>query len=443
MSKRVAILGGGVAGMSAAHELVERGFEVTVFDKHRVAGGKARSFGVPRSGTEGRRDLPCEHGFRFFPGFYRHLPDTMKRIPFAGRPNGVFENLVQISRLQLATTTLPPVTLPIRFPMWPSDFYAAVKGAAGVASLGIPLNDLAYFANRVAVLASSSDERMEKQWENVGWWDFVGAQGRSKEFQVFLASGATRSLVACRAEDISVRTGGSIMLQLLADWTSPGIRNDRVLAGATNEVWIQPWLDYLRKRGVIYLHRHEVQKIHCDGRRITGVTMRELDPNHPWELSGRHPYRVTADYYIAALPVEVMRTLVTYEMGKAEPAFWRLPELYTAWMNGIQFYLKVDVPITQGHLLYGDTPWALTSISPQQFWRNRIMQNYGNGEVGGILSVDVSNWDAPGIYAAKGKPARECSRTEMAEEVWDQLKACLNRRGATVLEDSNRFLWHL
>jgi 15-cis-phytoene desaturase len=82
---------------------------------------------------------------------------------------------------------------------------------------------------------------------------------------------------------------------------------------------------------------------------------------------------------------------VTDEMGEAEPAFWRMPELYAAWMNGIQYYLKTDVPMTRGHVFYGDAPWALTSISQQQFWRNRLSQDYGNGEVGGILSVDVSD----------------------------------------------------
>lgn len=40
----VAVLGGGVAGLSAAHELAERGFEVTVLEGRDVAGGKARSF---------------------------------------------------------------------------------------------------------------------------------------------------------------------------------------------------------------------------------------------------------------------------------------------------------------------------------------------------------------------------------------------------------------
>src|ERR687892_2601801 len=99
---RAIVLGGGVAGMSAAHELAERGFEVVVFEARAAAGGKARSFPFPGSATQGRSPLPGEHGFRFFPGFYRHLPDTMRRIPIAGQPGGVADNLVGATRVLLA-----------------------------------------------------------------------------------------------------------------------------------------------------------------------------------------------------------------------------------------------------------------------------------------------------------------------------------------------------
>src|SRR5258708_39740109 len=97
----VAILGGGVAGLSAAHELAERGFSVTVYETKSIWGGKARSMGSPGTGTSGRRDLPGEHGFRFFPGFYKHLPDTMKRIPCGANCNGVFDNLVGTTQIRL------------------------------------------------------------------------------------------------------------------------------------------------------------------------------------------------------------------------------------------------------------------------------------------------------------------------------------------------------
>src|SRR5215217_2668625 len=88
IGKKVIILGGGVAGLSAAHELIERGFEVEVYERNPDAGGKARSFDVPRSAAAGNQPLPGEHGFRFFPGFYRHLMHTMERIPATGTWSG-------------------------------------------------------------------------------------------------------------------------------------------------------------------------------------------------------------------------------------------------------------------------------------------------------------------------------------------------------------------
>lgn len=71
-----------------------RGFEVTVYER-KALGGKARSIPVPGTGTGGRPDLPGEHGFRFFPGFYHNLGDTMRRIPYPGNANGTWDNLVK------------------------------------------------------------------------------------------------------------------------------------------------------------------------------------------------------------------------------------------------------------------------------------------------------------------------------------------------------------
>src|SRR5215207_4173919 len=108
----VAVPGGGVGGLSTAHELAEQGFDVTVYEARAALDGNARSMPVPGSGTGGRADLPAEHGFRFFPGFYRHLPDTMTRIPGAGG-GAVADRLVDATRVSSrrpagATSWSPP-----------------------------------------------------------------------------------------------------------------------------------------------------------------------------------------------------------------------------------------------------------------------------------------------------------------------------------------------
>jgi uncharacterized protein with NAD-binding domain and iron-sulfur cluster len=49
MPKSVTVLGEGVAGLSAAHELAERGYVVSVYEKKVMFGGKARSLSVPNT----------------------------------------------------------------------------------------------------------------------------------------------------------------------------------------------------------------------------------------------------------------------------------------------------------------------------------------------------------------------------------------------------------
>ena len=56
MAASVLVIGGGVGGLTAAHELVERGFTVDVYESRLSWGGKARSQPVPDTGTAGRRD---------------------------------------------------------------------------------------------------------------------------------------------------------------------------------------------------------------------------------------------------------------------------------------------------------------------------------------------------------------------------------------------------
>ena len=122
MKKKVIILGGGVAGMSAAHELLERGFDVEVFEKHKeYVGGKARSVNVPDTNTQfPDKYLPGEHGFRFFPGFYKHVTDTMKRIPQKTKDGTYsketcFDNLVDTETIKIARYKLPPIVFPTDF----------------------------------------------------------------------------------------------------------------------------------------------------------------------------------------------------------------------------------------------------------------------------------------------------------------------------------------
>src|SRR4051812_14497722 len=292
--------------MTAAHELAVRpGFEVVVYELRPVPGGKARSMdAIPGSG--GRRALPGEHGFRFFPGFYRHLPDTMSRIPFGRQLQGVFDNLVTSTQLQIAREDAEnELVAPAHFPSTPADWEATMRFALVFAThLGIPVADQVHFIGLLSDLLSACDERRFGQYEQQSWWVFADAEHRSAGFQKFLADGLTRSLVAARAREMSARTGGYILLQLLQDLAKPDGQADRVLDGPTSDMWIDPWLRELRRRGVDFRLGCRVDAIESRGQRVTGVRIQPVD--EAGDLDGA-AFEATADYYVAAVPVEVLR----------------------------------------------------------------------------------------------------------------------------------------
>ena len=179
MSNRVVVLGGGVGGLSAAHELIERGFDVTVYERQDVFGGKARSLSVPNTGTEGRRDLPGEHGFRFFPAFYKHLPDTMMRIADPSNTS-VFNNLVHATRIHVARAGKPPLVLSARIPQNLEDWALVFQEIFG--GIGVPDNEVLFFTDRILTLLTSCPERRLAEYENIPWWTFIDAANRSTAY---------------------------------------------------------------------------------------------------------------------------------------------------------------------------------------------------------------------------------------------------------------------
>jgi uncharacterized protein with NAD-binding domain and iron-sulfur cluster len=427
MPVQVAILGGGVGGLSAAHELIERGFDVTVYERNQALGGKARSLSVPNTGTGGRKDLPGEHGFRFFPAFYRHLPDTMMRIPDPSNVS-VFNNLVHATRIQLARAGKPPLVLTARVPQNMEDWALAFKEL--FSGIGVPDDEILFFIDRLFVLLTSCEERRLAEYENIPWWTFIGAAARSTAYQTLLGKGLTRSLVAVRAQEGSTRTVGYTLLQLLFGLMSYG-GFDRLLNGPTNEVWLTPWISYLQQRGAKFYSKTVITAFEATSSGITSVSA---------EADGQ-PLSIKADYYISAIPVEGMTRLVDDRLKTLAPSLANLNKIRTAWMNGIQFYLAQDVPLEFGHSLYADSPWALTSISQRQFWKEGSLEAFGNGLIGGILSVDISDWEVPGILY--GKPAMQCSAVEIEKEVWAQIKAHVNTAGREVILDNNLLMWFL
>lgn len=428
----VIIIGGGVAGLTAAHELAERGFTVDLYEARPAWGGKSRSQPVPGSATNGRRELPGEHGFRFYPRFYKHVIDTMRRIPSG---TGTVVD-------RLRPTTESAIALVDRV-TWYRFFRRRVTKPFEVIEalelffqeLDFDNRDIGLFTAKILQFLTSCDERRLGEYEQLSWWQFLDGDRYSDNFQRQLRA-VPRTMVAMDPRRGSARTVGKISMQLIMDYADTGVTNDRTMGGPTSEMWFDPWIAHLTTLGVRLHAGAKVGRLVTAGGAIAGI-----------ELAGGAT--ATADYYVLAVPIDVAIGLIDPALAALDPALARLaaanPDDLVSWMTGIQYFLYEDVPLVRGHTFYPDSPWALTTISQPQFWRDLglFRTRYGNGEVGGLISVDISDWDTPGHVIAK--PAKQCTADEVAKEVWEQLKAGLN--GATpdeaVLTDAMLHSWHL
>ncbi|WP_224372884.1 hydroxysqualene dehydroxylase [Hyalangium versicolor] len=416
----VIVIGGGVAGLTVAHELAERGLEVHVFEARTAWGGKARSQPVAGTGTGGRSDLPGEHGFRFYPRFYRHVIDQMQRTPVT---NGVNGNVEQ----HLKATTESAIAMVdedtwFRFYRRRLDKPYSVLEALELffQELDFDAADVSLFGLKILQFMTSSDERRLGEYEGLSWWDYLRGDLYSPKLQRQLRA-VPRTMVAMDPQHGSARTIGIISIQLLLDFATSGVNNDRTMGGPTSQMWLEPWVAYLRRLGV-HLHGG----VRCSGLDVTDGRISQVRFDDGQALG--------ADHYVLAVPIDAAQVLITPELAALDPALARLRaadvDQLVSWMVGLQFFLYEDVPLVRGHIFYPDSPWALTSISQPQFWRELglFRRQFGDGSVGGLISVDISEWDTPGTFVPKR--AKDCTPEEIKLEVWAQLKASLNGRHA-------------
>jgi squalene-associated FAD-dependent desaturase len=114
---RVAIIGGGYAGMAAAVELADRGVPVTVFEAARVLGGRARRVETDRA--------QLDNGLHILLGAYRETLRLIERVKGPGESTGLL-------RLPLELNIHPDFRLrPPRVPA-PLHLFLGLLGARGL-----------------------------------------------------------------------------------------------------------------------------------------------------------------------------------------------------------------------------------------------------------------------------------------------------------------------
>jgi len=474
-------------------EVVVRGSANPRFDQSNPI-GRGRSNRVEFETVE--QVIPGEHGFRFFPIFYRHLFDTMRRTPMldaSGDSAGstAFDQLVPTPHALLAQDDgQGPKVIDLRQfnSIRPLDDTLKIL----YDQIGFTPRDLLglqYFTLRY--LLSGPGRRLQEA-EPINLITYIGGDQPEKRFSkaaLDFINRAPRALAAMSAVESDARTQLDITVQLLAAHSKEGITADMTLNGPTSTAWLAHWKSYLKIQGVKFFVG-EVESLQVlNGRLIPEVSgpdglhePRPEDAYHPYQHPlgdssdlGQHrfvlalPYQLASDLIWAAYHKVVVganppvfsgpfRQLLDFDVlsGRRglddpaapdpvrDPATGKPPLTYPLrTISGLQYFFPQEYRFGQGNVYFVDAPWALTSISQLAYWRERVRPV---GEFLGQISVDVGDWYAP-YPAGRGQPdvqafgdtAWYSSCEEIAVNTWQQIKSGLARDYANVIKAPRYF----
>jgi len=309
-------------------------------------------FDVRISFRVAERWLPGEHGFRFFPRFYYHLFDTMRRTPileqepkselataqeravtvnanrakYVETGRTVYDNLRPTEMQALAFSDGgAPAVLPRRAARslkdvrhWLSVIFGT-GGKQGDASTpadpskpghskrteggyGLTHRDTALFSVKMLQYLTSCDAR-RAEYGQMSWIEYLGGEKAYSKAFTELVNDSPKALVAMDAKMSDARTQGSIFTQLLLDNTDDDGFRDGTLNGPTSVAWFAHWRRYLEAQGVEFIHG-ELTGFELlndpSGSEVVWPQVRCFEPRYPGAAEG-NPL-LAPGYFVLALP---------------------------------------------------------------------------------------------------------------------------------------------
>jgi len=397
--------------------------------------------------------VPGEHGFRFFPAFYRHLFDTMQRTPIPRATRGlaefgatVYDNLVSSKTLRIGLPEGHSFDVN-RNPRSLKELRTLFKNV--LSALGWTARDIGRLELKMFKFMTSSKERRELEYEHVSWSEFIEQARYSEQAQHDL-EWSPQTLGALRGSASDCRTQGDISVQLMLEQLSDGPRFDSLLNGPTSVAWFQHWRTILEDWGVRFVlaeltgferAKDGTAKIFPVFGKVEADTVSAQSQTTGEDLGKLAEGK---DAFVLALDLPSIRRLSDRFLDEAKPlgvraedfekvvAFvgkkdtWQdelkeaAPDLPLQHLSGVQYFFGTDkgVRLAEGHAIYMRAPWGLTSITQSLFWNREIPTT-------GIISVDVATWNRK--YGEK--QAWDCNPDELADGIWKQIEESSKKNG--------------
>lgn len=294
---RVAIVGAGLAGLSAAVELVDAGCEVEIFESRPFVGGKVGSW-IDGDGNH------LEMGLHVFFGCYYNLFGLMEKV-------GAIANLRLKDHVHTFVNAGGRIgELDFRFLTGaPFNGLKAFFTTSQLSALDKVANSLALGTSPIVRGLVDFDGAMGtiRDLDRVSFADWFRSHGGNNGSLQRMWNPIAYALGFIDTENISARCMLTIF-QLFAARTEASVL--RMLEGSPATYLHEPIVGYLEGRGAKIHLRRRVREIQFAGQRVTGLAIAKEEGE---EI-------VAADAYICACDVPGIQRLL--------PAAWRQWELF-------------------------------------------------------------------------------------------------------------------
>ena len=343
----IIIIGGGVSGLTVAHELNKKGYKILIIEKDDKFGGMVRSNIETNS-------VPSEHSWRGYAPFYKNTFQIMKEIPYL--ENSEFSNSV-FSNLSI-----------------PIDFYLLYDKIKDY-KLTLNLKDK-IILSYLGILYLLSDKRRKYYYsyniENI-LKKYLSINGYN-----YIINYVTGPGYGMNKNEISM---GHLLHFPVISYTNKekyahthNTGNDNymhnstdgwhVMNGPTSDVWIKPWEKYLKKKGVKFLNNTELIKINNIKNKITSI---EVNNN------GIIKYFKANDYVLSINPFNTTDILRNSNMMNLYNTFKSLTNNTKSKQISFRIGIDKDIkyPIKNIAFVMNDSEFNITWYPQEKHWKNK------------------------------------------------------------------------
>ena len=334
MAKMVTIVGGGLAGMVAALELLERGTAVHIIETSHRLGGKA--------GANQFKSDWDEHGWHLFPLWYLNTWGLVEKLK-------IRSSFVDKSRYGYMKKGEYPHYIYLENPFsWKTAFHNLFHGV---------LQPWDSFLYQYALLdLMSQPVRHRAQLDQVTVNGFARSRFYGTEAVVSQLEDTVSRASAIESYEMSAMTVRNVM-RFWFNYHNPWFR---ILNGDLQTKFIQPLEKRIRESGgEVTLNATVVEIV------VREDSIRSLRVSDPSGV----PYEVPVDTLLLAVAPEDVRPLLSEELLAAAPELANIHYLRSRVMAGMTIYFKSRIPgIPQDHINFVSTKYALSMIDVTDTW---------------------------------------------------------------------------